>query len=259
MNPLLQKLRASEYIDSPELELRWLQEKFADANELSAAIDRRLRGEPLAYILEEWEFYGLPFKVSPAVLIPRPETELLVDIGLQFLKTNPSVRRILDLGAGSGCIGLSLLARHHGLQLVAVEKSAAAVELAAVNAAALAVEKRAQFECSDVLRWKSAAKFDLILANPPYIAPGDTEIDAVALSYEPQSALYAEGDGLACIESWSRVALEHLQPQGMMAFEIGYTQGEKAKQIFEALGGLTEVTIHKDLSGHDRVVVGRKS
>lgn len=258
MSPLLRKLRACEHIDSADLEWRWLQEKFHTEDELSAAVDRRLQGEPLAYILGEWEFYGIPFAVNPDVLIPRPETELLVDLALSWMSNHKQEANVLDLGTGSGCIGLSVLQKNPKAKLTAVDFSEAALAVAMHNCGKLNLQSRTELLLADASSFLSEKKFDLVLANPPYIAFDDPNTDALALSYEPRSALYTDRNGLACIQTWIKVAVQSLDKLGLVAFEIGHMQGQEAKRIFTEAGAFDQVEIRKDLAGLDRVVVGMR-
>ncbi len=258
INFLTNELAKSEYVDAAELEARWLMEKFGEDNDakLTEAIERRHKGEPLAYILEEKEFYGLTFKVGPAVLIPRPETELIVETVLSFLSKHKFSENILDLGCGSSCIGISILKNQADLQLTAVDISKDALQISKENAEMHKLLDRCKFVHADAADLSLNQKFELIVSNPPYVDKETIHQDHMALSYEPAQALYAENKGLACIQTWIRTVKKHLSDQAMVCFEIGFDQGQNAKKVFEESKLFRHTFVLKDLAGHDRVVVG---
>lgn len=214
-------------------------------------VKRRSEGEPVAYILKEKEFYELTFKVGPGVLIPRPETELLVEKALQFLSDRQSPK-VLDLGSGSGCIPISILKKIANASAVAVEKSTSAYEYLLENAEKLGVMNRLQTLNSDVVGLCLNQKFDVVTANPPYISLNSEDLAKDVKMYEPSEALFGGAAGFEAIEAWSRIAANHVLDGGLILFEIGFDQGAKAKEIFESIGFNTAVL--KDYSGHDRIV-----
>jgi release factor glutamine methyltransferase len=220
-------------------------------------VRRRSQGEPVAYILGKKDFYGISFQVSPAVLIPRPETELLVEEAESWIK-NSSLKSpvILDLGSGSGCIGLTLLKRIPDASLVAVDKSADSLEVAKHNAENLKLSDRVQFMNSDVCDLNMDKKFDLILANPPYISEADLEVSDDVKKFEPAMALFSQEDGFQALKSWSKKSIDWLKPSGFMGFEMGYSQGQAMKNYFETFSAFSKVKVVKDLSGLDRHVIG---
>ncbi len=224
-------------------------------------VRRRIQGEPVAYIIGKKDFMGFTFKVGPSVLIPRPETELLVEQALAWIEAkqiqNP---RILDLGSGSGCIGLSILKKIPEATLVSVDKSADAIETAKKNAEALEVSTRVEFLTGDVLSQNfPAAIFDVILANPPYIAENDPEVQPEVRKFEPSIALFAEHNGLYALKSWSEKAKPWLKTPGFMGFEMGWTQANQMKEHFTSLQVFDNVKVIKDLDGHDRHILGEKN
>lgn len=234
------------------------EQPLSDA-EVSAcrdAIRRRAQGEPVAYILGERGFYGEMFKVGPGVLIPRPETEMLVEEALNFIKANAIAEpKILDLGAGTGCIGFSILKNCENAQLISVEKSPQAFEYMKKNQEELGLNGRSELMLKDVSDITFPQnQFDVIVANPPYIAPGDVQIEENVKKFEPEAALFAADKGYRDLYQWSELASRWLKPSGLMLFEMGHAQGEKLKNHFERLGGFSDVQILKDLSGLDRAV-----
>lgn len=213
---------------------------------------RRLNGEPVAYILGEKEFFGRRFKVAPGVLIPRPETELLVELALEK-SASLVTPRLLDLGTGSGCIAISL-ALECAAQVVAVDASPAALEIARHNAGAL--KAKVQFHQGD---WYQAlpgdtGKFDLIVSNPPYIEAGDAHL--AALAHEPQQALTSGVDGLQDIRKIVHGAHAQLAAGGWLMLEHGWNQAGRVQALLKEQG-FDEVQTRADLAGIGRVTIGR--
>ena len=223
-------------------------------------VKRRTAGEPVAYIIEEKGFYGHNFKVKSGVLIPRPETEMIVDEVLKDFKKNPKDHvRILDLGAGTGCIGLSILKHIPLAELVTVEKSAEAFALVQENIISLELSERTKPIHADVLSLNPAdlGEFDYIVSNPPYIDINDPQVEANVRKYEPSLALFAEDNGLFALKSWSVKFAPSLKANGLMLFEMGHTQGATVQKHFSDISKLKEVTVLKDLSGLDRIIKAR--
>ncbi len=215
--------------------------------------ERRLNGEPIAYILGEREFYGLTFKVSSATLIPRPETELLVELALQRIPQNGAFR-MLDLGTGSGAIALSIAHARPGVDAVAVDASDAALEVAQYNAKHLNIHN-VRFMHSD---WFSALhdeRFDLIVSNPPYVADSDTHLMQGDLRYEPRAALASGADGLEDIRHIIVQANAYLNSGSWLLLEHGYDQANKVRALLQQ-AGLEDVFSARDLAGIERVSGG---
>lgn len=224
-----------------------------------AVVRRRSSGEPVAYILGEKDFYGRTFKVGPQVLIPRPETEHLIEELDQWVKAQKvSEMTALDLGSGSGCIAHTIFKEFPNSKVMAVEKSVEAAEIWKINGRDL--ESQAELFQGDVVDFFKTqnAFFDVILSNPPYIAESDSRVCPFVRKFEPSMALFAADEGMNCVRSWSELAFPFLKPGGLMAFEIGCDQGAAVKEHFESLG-LTQVSTEKDLAGLDRIVRGIKS
>lgn len=213
---------------------------------------RRAAGEPIAYILGWREFYGRRFAVSPAVLIPRPDTELLVEAALARLADWPAPR-VLDLGTGSGAIAISLALEAPHAQVSAVERSPDALAVAAHNAAALGALVR--LRQGSWLEPMAGESFELVVSNPPYIRPGDPHLSQGDLRFEPLSALRAEEMGLADIETIIRTAPAHLVKGGWLMLEHGYDQAEAVRELL-VQGGFCEVASLRDLAGIERVSLG---
>ena len=222
-------------------------------------VRRRSKGEPVAYILGQKEFYGLNFFVDKNVLIPRPETELLVEAVLESTKKRAITREtleILDLGCGSGCIGLSLLHLNKNARATLLDISEAAVGVAKKNAESLELADRCNLICGDAAESSFGERsFDIIVANPPYISPTDTRVQDDVVNFEPHLALFSPNDGLAANFSWSKNLVSHLRPKGIMCFEFGIDQSPMVLQHFEKLGIFSELKIIKDLAGIDRHIL----
>jgi len=231
---------------------------ISERDSYKALLRRRASGEPIAYILGEKEFMGLSFAVDTAVLIPRPDTEVLVETALEFLKGRRS-REFLEIGAGSGCISISLakMAQAGG---VAWDISEAGLAVAMANARRHEVEG-VRFEKVDALEpasWMptphSPTKYDLIISNPPYIAPEESaSLPASVRDYEPALALFAGDSGLCFYRSIGDFARDRLKPDGKLMFEIGWKQGPEVVHLLEKQQW-ADIEVIKDLAGRDRVV-----
>jgi release factor glutamine methyltransferase len=219
-----------------------------------ALVSRRLNGEPIAYILGYREFYGLSFKVSPATLIPRPDTETLVETALSKLPQQERVA-VLDLGTGSGAIALAI-AKHRPLcSVLALDASEAALAVAKNNADRLSIVN-ANFLQSDWFSELGLQRFELIVSNPPYIEEHDAHLSQGDLRFEPVSALASGKDGLNDIRRIISDCLVYLKPQGWLMLEHGYNQAHAVSALM-AEHGLVSVETIQDLSGNDRVTIGR--
>lgn len=250
-----------------ELYLKFEQPlKEEELQKLRTLVKRRSQGEPIAYILGEKGFFGETFAVNQNVLIPRPETELMVEEALAWQnKTQIKNLKILDLGSGSGCIGLSLLKNISDAQLISVDISSQALEVAKANAERLEVSDRTTWLCEDAFHFTNVKKLieekfsglvDLIVANPPYIDKNDIEVEDNVKKYEPPAALFSEENGLKHLKTWSRDYSQLLSSSGLMLMEMGYLQAEELKKHFIDLGKFSSVEIQKDLAGKDRIIRG---
>ena len=214
---------------------------------------RRAAGEPAAYLTGEREFYSLAMKVTPAVLIPRPETELLVEAALVHLPAGVPLR-VLDLATGSGCIAIAIAKHRPRAEVTATDISRDALAVARENAARHGAS--IEFVESDWFAALADRRFDLIVANPPYIAAGDAHLAAAALRFEPRGALVAGPLGLECIEVIVEQTRHHLAPGGRLLFEHGYDQGLLARALLVA-AGYVDIATRLDLAGIERVSGGR--
>ncbi|MGB9092998.1 MAG: peptide chain release factor N(5)-glutamine methyltransferase [Gallionella sp.] len=219
----------------------------------TALFERRLRGEPVAYLLGEREFYGLNFKVSPATLIPRPETELLVELTLQRIPRQGACR-VLDLGTGSGAIALSIAHARPDTEVTAADASAAALEVAQCNAHRLEV-RNVRLLLSDWFSALGDERFDIIVANPPYIAADDAHLTQGDVRFEPRAALASGKDGLDDIRRICAQAGEHLSENGWLMLEHGYDQAAQVRALLQQ-SGFEQIFSARDLAGIERVSGG---
>lgn len=218
-----------------------------------ALVARRVAGEPVAYLVGNRGFWRFDLQVTDATLIPRPETELLVELALARL---PQGRvRIADLGTGTGAIALALVSERREAQVIATDASAAALAVARGNAVALGLE-RVELRHGDWFAPLAGERFDLIASNPPYIADSDPHLAEGDLRHEPLSALASGADGLDALRQIVQEAPAHLLPGGWLLVEHGWEQGRDVRALFEA-AALVDVATERDLSGHERVTMGR--
>lgn len=236
----------------------------AELSSYKSLLLRRLNHEPVAYILGYKDFMDLRFEVDKSVLIPRPETELLVERILEFFKNREEEDlRIFEIGSGSGCIGITLLNSLKNAKLLAWDISQAAVNLSSLNARKCQIESsRYQFQVRDALdekSWIGLQNFDIIVSNPPYIAIEEREQlpSSVAL-FEPGQALFAHEEGLSFYRLFAKLARYHLHETGKMFVEIGSNQAVAVSSILNFYGW-QDVLIKKDYARHDRIVEGAYS
>jgi release factor glutamine methyltransferase len=228
---------------------------YEQEQELSELIQRRIDGEPMAYIIGEREFFGLNFYVTPDVLIPRPDTELLVELALSYA---PPTSRILDLGTGSGAIAIAIAHQRKDLQVTALDLSVAALDIAAKNAARHLPEHEITLLQSDWYGALSDEQFATIVSNPPYIVKDDQHLSEGDLRFEPIDALTDHGDGLSAYRKIVGGAKKHLCKDGWLLMEHGYDQSHTVQVILSA-HGFIEVQSWPDLAGILRVSGGRLS
>jgi release factor glutamine methyltransferase len=220
-----------------------------------ALVARRHAGEPVAYLIGHRGFWCFDLQVSPATLIPRPETELLVELALARLPTDRALR-VADLGTGSGAIALALAHERPRAQVIATDASAGALVVARGNAESLQLGNL-EFRQGDWFAPLAGESFDLIASNPPYVAADDAHLDEGDLRFEPRGALTSGGDGLDAIRVIAREAPAHLLPGGWLVLEHGWGQGAAVRALL-ANAGFAEVGTERDLEARDRVTLGRK-
>ena len=219
----------------------------------NSLIKQRLSHTPLQYLIGEWDFYGFSFAVGEGVLVPRADTETLVDVGIEYLKKHPTAR-VADLCAGSGCIGISLAKRFGRSRVELVEKYDTPVSYLETNLSRLKAEN-AFLTQADLYEWNPREKAELIVSNPPYIPADEMETINEEARHEPPEALYGGEDGL----NFYRLILSRIRdwmvPGGMLAVEVGRGQDEAVRQLFAGTG-LIEIGSREDLGGVQRVIFG---
>ena len=248
------QLPRSALLSRDEMELN--SEAMLQWQELQS---KRLAGEPIAYLIGKRGFHDIELYVAPGVLIPRPETELLVEIGLQEIERLSRPAKVLDLGTGSGAIAIALAnAAPHAL-VTATDQSAEALEIAKMNTQLLNLEARVHLMQGS---WYAAlidgAQFDIILSNPPYISKLDSHLKQGDLRFEPISALTDHASGLSCLEAIIDGAKDHLNLDGLIAVEHGFDQSDAVIDLMKT-AGLSDIQTYPDLAGHARVASGRNS
>ncbi|HEX5650822.1 MAG TPA: peptide chain release factor N(5)-glutamine methyltransferase [Steroidobacteraceae bacterium] len=221
-----------------------------------AHVTRRAHGEPVAYILGEKEFWSLPLEVSPHVLIPRPATELAVELALAHLPLD-APGRVLDLATGSGAIALALAHERPRLHVIGTDVAAAAIDVARRNALRLHVQN-VEFRVGDWYEPVRDEHFTLVVSNPPYVAEGDTRVERAVHRFEPHAALFAGPDGLDALRVVIGEASRHLVTGGWLVVEHGDRQGSDARALF-VQAGFADVVTRRDLAGLDRCTEGRSA
>ena len=216
-------------------------------------LTRLCQGEPLPYILGHWEFYGLDFMITPDVLIPRPESELIVEKALEWLKFHPGRHTIADVGTGSGCIAVSLAVNYAGLRILASDLSFTALRVATLNASRHVVSSQINFAQADLLM-PFRVSFDLVCANLPYI-PSTTLKALDVYQREPELALDGGFDGLVLIQRLMEQYKQRMSRHSLLLMEIGYTQGEAALELAYRFFPKAQVDLVSDLAGLDRMLM----
>jgi release factor glutamine methyltransferase len=218
-----------------------------------ALVDRRATGEPVAYLLGRREFWSLPLSVTADVLIPRPETERLVETALAFIPDD-AAWRVADLGTGSGAVALAIATERPRCEVHASESSPCALQVAERNVAAIA-PGRVSLHLGSWLE-PLPGRFHVIVSNPPYVAAGDPHLAEGDCRFEPREALTPGADGMAAIRRIAADALPRLEPGGLLAFEHGFDQGAASRELLRKLG-YVDVATRRDLEGRERVTSGR--
>ncbi len=227
----------------------------AEVKTLDAMIARRAAREPVSRIIGTRGFWKSEFKLSPQTLDPRPDSETLIEAALKYSETPPAT--ILDLGTGTGCLLLSLLQEYPKATGLGIDISDEAAATARENAAALKLDARASFIAIDWNDWQASTPFDLVISNPPYIAPDEIAgLEPEVTKYDPMTALVGGDDGLECYRSIAALLPRALKKGGLVVLEIGHAQAEAVKSIL-ALSDIAVIQTLTDLGGSDRAVVAR--
>jgi len=245
-------------LNKPRSYLRaWCDNTLTDQQQAAfdALVKQRQQGTPIAYLTGTREFWSRDFKVTPDVLIPRPDTELLIELSLALIPCNQAVK-LIDLGTGSGIIAVTLAAERPNAQVTAVDASLAALAVAQHNAQQHQLTN-IEFYSSDWFANVPKTLFDLVISNPPYIDSGDEHLQQGDVRFEPKTALIANNQGLSDIEIIANKARSYLKPQGHLLIEHGYNQALQVQAIFNALH-YDKVQSYQDLSGQFRVTYGQK-
>lgn len=251
------ELLLAHLLDKSRIWLKtWPDRELSDLlfNQYQTLIMRRADGEPVAYILGQQDFWTFTLKVSAATLIPRPETEHLIEFALEQLPLE-AVVKVVDLGTGTGAIAMAIASERPKADVWAVDISAEALTIAEQNRKKYQLDNMVCQQGHWLDEWQHGA-LDMVVSNPPYIAANDPHL--ADLSYEPESALVADGNGLSDIRYITEQAVGFLKPAGWLIFEHGFEQGESVQQILQQSGFQGVVTI-KDYAGHARVTVGQKA
>jgi release factor glutamine methyltransferase len=247
-------LRAALGVDDAQLAAHPEQVLTAEQDDRFAGwVRRRRAGEPVAYITGEREFWSLSFHVTPAVLIPRPETELLVEFALERV-ADGAPAGVLDLGTGCGCVAVAVAKHRPRARVAAIDISPAALAIARGNAARH--DASIEFIESDWLSALAGRRFDLIVANPPYVAAGDQHLAQGDVRFEPRAALVGGGDGLECIAAIVAQSRAHLERGGWLFVEHGHDQAARCRALLQAQG-YQDVMSRRDLAGIERASGGR--
>jgi release factor glutamine methyltransferase len=259
------ELLLCDYLGLERIELYTQFEKLVTQQQLDrlhSLVKRAGQHEPIAYLLGKTEFYSLQLKVSPDCMIPRPETELLVDKALDFLRNRNGDQFVCDLCTGCGCIAIAIAKSLDNTKIIATDISDAALHIAEENIAAHNLKNRVQLLCGDLFDPIEAkpgeSKFDLIVCNPPYVSAAEFEkLGKNVKDYEPKLALFAGNDGLDIYRRIIEKAEQFLKPGAALMLEIGYNQGQAVRQLLEQAGCFSEITIEKDLHNNDRIAVAK--
>ncbi len=231
----------------------------SDLEKLHALVKRAGLNEPVAYLVGKTEFYSIEIEVSKDCLIPRPETELLVQRAIEFLRTRDGIQSVCDLCTGSGCIAVAIAKNFPKADIIATDISDQALKIANRNVEKYNLQERIKLLSGDlfdpVIPQLDTGKFDLIISNPPYVSEIEYEkLDKNVKEYEPRIALFAGEDGLDIYKRIIEKADKYLKPKAALLFEIGYSQGSSVRSLLEKTQCFSDITIEKDFNDNDRIV-----
>jgi release factor glutamine methyltransferase len=225
-------------------------------------VKRAGQNEPIAYLTGKTEFYSLELEITPDCMIPRPETELLVERAIEFLRTRSGNQFVCDLCTGSGCVAVAVGRNYAATKIIATDICGAALKVAARNVEKHGLKDRVKLLCGDLFdpvmpEW-DAGEFDLIVCNPPYVsAPEFEKLETGIRDYEPRAALFAGEDGLDIYRRICERVDEFLKPDAALMLEVGYRQGRPVKELLEKTGCFSEIAVEKDLHDNDRIVTAK--
>ena len=248
------------------IQLYTLYDRVVQADQLTALralVKRGVEHEPIAYLVGRCEFYSLPLKITPDCLIPRPETEHLVERAVDFLRERPSPYYVLDLCTGSGCVAAAIAKNVKDVQLVATDICDSALKIADENIRQHKLDEQVRLLCGDlfdaIIEGLDETRFDLIVSNPPYVSDNEYEkLERNVKKYEPKLALLAGVDGLDIYQRILEKVDGFLKPDGALMMEIGYAQGPAIQRMLEEIGIFKEIKIEKDFANNDRIAIARK-
>jgi release factor glutamine methyltransferase len=231
--------------------------------QLRTLVERASQEEPIAYIIGKTEFYSLELEITPDCMIPRPETELLVERAIEFLRTRGGKQFVCDLCTGSGCIAVAIAKNYLDAEIIATDISDGALKTAARNIERYQLKERIKLLCGDlfdpIVPQLDIGKFDLIVCNPPYVSTAEFEkLNKNVKGYEPKSALFGGDDGLDICRKIIEKANEFLRGDAALMLEVGYRQGPAVKELLQQGGCFGEITIEKDIHDNDRIATGKK-
>lgn len=232
-------------------------------DELHEFVERAGQGEPIAYLISKTEFYSLELDITSECMIPRPETELLVERAIEFLRTRSGKQFVCDLCTGSGCVAVAVGRNYATTEIIATDVCDAALKVAEKNIEKHGLKDRVKLLCGDlfdpIMPQLDVGKFDLIVCNPPYVsAPEFERLERGVRDYEPRVALFAGEDGLDIYRRICEKVDEFLKPDAALMLEVGYRQGRAVKELLEKAGCFNEITVEKDPHDNDRVVTAKR-
>ncbi|MBN1457579.1 MAG: peptide chain release factor N(5)-glutamine methyltransferase [Sedimentisphaerales bacterium] len=230
---------------------------------LHGLVKRCAAQEPVQYLVGKTEFYSMQIKVSRDCLIPRPETELLVERAIDFLRSRQGVQMVCDLCTGSGCIAAAIAKNQPDVVITATDICDRALAIAAENVEHHKLTEKVNLLCGDlfapIIEGMDQTKFDLVVSNPPYVSAAEFDkLEARVKDYEPKGALFAGDEGLDIYKRIADRVGDHLKDDGTLILEIGYAQGDAVKELLESTGLFAEIVVEKDFSNNDRVVTAKK-
>jgi release factor glutamine methyltransferase len=260
------ELLLSYVLGLKRIELYTQFEKIVSEKQLAKLhdlVERAGQHEPTAYLTGKTEFYSLELDIRTDCMIPRPETELLVERAIEFLRTRTGKQFVCDLCTGSGCIAVAIARNYPQCQIIATDISDAALSVAAKNIEKYGLKEKIKLLCGDlfdpIMPQLDVERFDLIVCNPPYVSAAEFEkLEKNVKDYEPKVALFAGDDGLDIYRRIIERVEQFLKPDAALMLEIGYNQGQAVRQLLEQIRIFAEITIEKDFNGNDRIVIAKK-